>query len=148
MALVSVTRLRIRRWRFMMPFAIYSLRAARQAQRSPGFIGGWLGPSGSRAFWTVTVWTDEAAMKRYRDNGAHKAAMSKMLGWADEGAMARYEQPGTEPPSGPDALQALQSRGRISKVRHPTAEHSAGKTAPDGKAPIVGRVLTPKSRPM
>ena len=146
MALVSVTRLRIRSWRYMLPFALYTLRAARQAQGSSGFLGGWLGTSGSWAFWTVTVWTDETAMKRYRDNGVHKAAMPRMLDWANEGAMARYEQSGTQPPSGPAALSALESRGRISKVRHPTPEHSAGKTAPDGKPPFVGRVMPPKSK--
>jgi hypothetical protein len=143
MALVSVTRLRIRSWRYLLPFALYSLRATGQARRSAGFLGGWVGSSGNRAFWTVTVWTDEAAMKRYRDNGVHKAAMPKMLDWADEGAMARYEQPAPEPPDGAGSYTALLSRGRTSKVRRPTAAHTAGKTAPDGRVPFVGRVLRP-----
>ena len=143
MALVSVTRLRVRSWRYMVPFAVYSLRAVRQARKSGGFLGGWVGSSGNRAFWTVTVWTDEAAMKRYRDSGVHKAAMPKMLDWADEGAMTRYEQPAVESPSGPAAQAALLSRGRTSKVRYPTPAHAAGKTVPDGRAPFVGRVLSP-----
>lgn len=143
MALVSVTRLRIRSWLYMVPFALYTLRAMRQARKSDGFLAGWVGNSGNRAFWTVTVWTDEVAMKRYRDNGVHKAAMPKMLDWADEGAMARYEQPAVEAPSGPAAQAALLSHGRTSKVRHPTPEHTAGKTVPDGRTPFVGRVLPP-----
>jgi hypothetical protein len=143
MPLVSVTRLRIRSWRYMLPFALYTLRATGQARKSTGFLGGWVGSSGNRAFWTVTVWTDEAAMKRYRDSGVHKAAMPKMLDWADEAAMARYEQPVAEPPDGAAAHAALLSRGRTSKVRHPTTAHTAGTTVPDGRAPLVGRVLRP-----
>ena len=144
MPLVSVTRLRIRSWRFLLPFAIYALRSVSQARRSPGFLSGWVGSSGNRAFWTVTVWTDEAAMKRYRDSGVHKAAMPKMLDWGDEGAMARYEQDTSEPPSGPAAQAALLARGRTSKVRNPTLDHLAGKTVPDGKSPFAGRILTPR----
>jgi len=143
MALVSVTRLRIRSWRYVLPFALYTLRATKQARKSTGFLAGWVGSSGNRAFWTVTVWTDEAAMKRYRDNGVHKGAMPRMLDWADEGAMARYEQPALEPPDGTAALAALLSRGRTSKVRHPTPAHVAGKTVPDERVPFVGRVLRP-----
>jgi heme-degrading monooxygenase HmoA len=127
----------------MLPFTIYSLRSASQARRSPGFLGGWLGSSGNRSFWTVTVWDDEAAMKRFRDSGIHKAAMPKMLNWADEGAMARYQQDHTEPPTGAEAMAALDARGRTSKVHHPTPAHAAGKTVPDGRPPFVGRVLSP-----
>ena len=144
MPLVSITRLRIRSWRFLLPFAVYSQRSVAQARKSPGFLSGWVGSSGNRAFWTVTVWTDEAAMKRFRDTGVHKTSMPKMLDWADEGAMARYEQVETDPPTGPEAQAALSSRGRTSKVRNPTPDHVSGKTVPDGKPPYVGRTFTPR----
>ena len=143
MPLVSITRLRIRSWRFMPSFGIYSLRALFQAQKSPGFLAGWVGQSAGRAFWTITVWRDEAAMKHYRDHHAHKAAMPKMLNWGDEAAMARYEQAAGTAPTAVEARDALASRGRISKVRYPTADHAAGKTVPDGRAPFVGRTMRP-----
>jgi hypothetical protein len=143
MPVVSVTRVRIRSWRYMIPFAIYSLRAVRQVRRAPGFLGGWLGQSRGWGMWTVTVWRDEAALKHYRDHDAHKVAMPKMLEWGDEGAMARYEQADANPPSPAAARDALASRGRTSKVRYPTADHVAGTTVPDGRAPFIGRVLRP-----
>jgi hypothetical protein len=141
MPVVSVTRIRIRSWRFMVPFTIYSMRAVHQIRRSPGFLGGWVGRSRGGGMWTVTVWTDEAAMKNYRDHDAHKAAMPGMLDWGDEGSMARYEQAGTQAPTAAEARDALAARGRTSKVRYPTAEHAAGKPVPDGRAPFIGRVL-------
>ena len=143
MPTVSITRLRIRSWRFMPGFVLYTLRSARQIRRAPGFIGGWLGGSGDNAFWTITVWRDEAAMRGFRDKAAHKAAMPYLLHWGDEAAMARYEQSGEDLPDGSAAKTALVARGRTSKVRNPTEAHAAGKTVPDGRAPQVGRVLRP-----
>jgi hypothetical protein len=82
-------------------------------------------------------------MKHYRDSGAHRVAMPKMLNWADEGAMARYQQPDAAAPAGAAALSRLAEGGRTSKVRYPTPEHAAGGTVPDGKQPFVARVLSP-----
>lgn len=142
MPVLSITRLRLRSWRYFPAFALYSLRSARQAEKTGGFIGGWLGGSGANTYWTVTVWRDEAAMKAFRDHDVHKVAMPKLLNWCDEAAMARAEQPAHEAPSGDRAFQLLSQQGRISKVRNPSAEHAAGRTVPDGRAPRPGRRLT------
>lgn len=143
MPVLSITRLRLRSWLFLPSFILYSMRSARQAERTPGFIGGWLGGSGSHAYWTVTAWRDEASMKAFRDRLEHKAAMPKLLNWCNEASVARLAQPEQELPDRDAVLQTLLQRGRTSKVAHPTAEHSAGRTVPDGRAPRVGRRLTP-----
>lgn len=143
MPVVSITRLRLRAWRFLPSFFLYSFRSARQAERTPGFVGGWLGGSGGNAYWTVTAWRDDASMKTFRDRNEHKAAMPKLLNWCDEASVARLEQTGTDVPDGEAVFQTLSRGGRTSKVRHPTAEHSAGRTVPDGRVPRVGRRLAP-----
>ena len=143
MPVLSVTRLRLRSWRFFPSFVLYTLRSTRQVEKASGLLGGWLGGSGANAYWTVTLWRDEAAMKAFRDTDAHKAAMPKLLDWCDESAMARVEQPGDELPDGTQALQLLSQRGRVSKVRNPTAKHAAGQSVPDGRAPRPGRRLRP-----
>ena len=142
MPVLSITRLRLRSWRFFPSFIFYTLRSTRQAEKTAGLLGGWLGSSGASAYWTVTLWRDEAAMKTFRDREAHKAAMPKLLDWCDEAAMARIEQAGHELPDGDRAFRVLAQKGRISKVRNPTAEHAAGQTVPDGRAPRPGRRLT------
>lgn len=145
MPIVSITRLRVRAWRFLPSFFLYTLRSARQAERPTGFIGGWLGGSGGHAYWTVTAWRDEASMKVFRDRDIHKVAMPKLLNWCDEAAVARFDQPGLALPDGDQAFQTLSTRGRTSKVRNPTAEHSSGTTVPDGRAPRMGKRLAPAS---
>jgi len=55
MTFVSVTRLHVRSWRFVVPFLIYTMRSGSQAKRTPGFRGGTLGNDAQRGNWTITL---------------------------------------------------------------------------------------------
>jgi hypothetical protein len=140
---LSITRLRLRHWRYLPLFLIYTTASSRQARRTPGFVAGWLGASGSMTFWTTTVWRDDGAMKAFRDQSWHRAAMPKLLDWCNEAAVARVQQEGDGLPDGSGAYDTLLSRGRLSKVRHPSAAHAAGQLAADGRAPRAGQHLRP-----
>lgn len=147
MAVLSITRLRLRRWRFYPAFLWYALASARQSERTPGFRGGWLGTSGPRTFWTATAWDDERAMRAFRDHDRHASAMPRLLGWCDEASVARWTQPTPDLPDGDEALRALTALGRLSKVRHPSSAHREGSAVSDGRAPRPGKQLRPRSRP-
>jgi len=54
--LASVTRLRLRSFLYLIPFIIYSRRAARQAGTTEGNRGVRLRKSNGLAFWTLTLW--------------------------------------------------------------------------------------------
>jgi len=60
---VSVTRLKLRSPRFLLPFVVYALRSARQAKRSPGNVATGVTRDRHGAFWTRSVWTDQASMR-------------------------------------------------------------------------------------
>jgi hypothetical protein len=138
MPAVSVTRLRVRSLFLMPQFLWHTLRSQRQLKGSPGLLGSTLANAPGRAFWTATVWEDEAAIKRFRDSGAHRQAMPKLLDMCDEASLARWTQDSAELPSAAVMLERLQTIGRTSKVRHPSAGHRAGQTVPDGRAPRRG----------
>jgi hypothetical protein len=120
MPLISVTRLRVRSWWFFPRFALESLNSARQAERSPGFLGGRLLRNSRNAFWTITAWKDEAAMNAFRIAAAHGAVMPSLLDWCDEAAVVHWNQADTELPSWPDAHRHMLNEGRQSKVRYPS----------------------------
>jgi hypothetical protein len=120
MPLVSITRLRVRRWRYLAQFVIQSIRAARQAKRAPESLAVSVLRDADRAFWTPTVWRDEAAMRSFMRLGVHRRIMARLPEWCDEAAVAHWVQDADEPPSWPEAHRRLQQKGRRSRVNHPS----------------------------
>jgi hypothetical protein len=103
MAIVSITRLRVRSWRYLVPFLFYALRSFRQARHSQGKVAASLLRDRDRTFWTCTVWTTESAMKEFMVSGAHRQSMRKLLAWCDEAALVRWEQENHREPNWAEA---------------------------------------------
>ena len=70
MPFASVTRFRVRRWSYLPRFLIQSIRAVRQAKRAAGNLAVSVRRDADRAFWTRTLWRDEAAMRAFMQSGA------------------------------------------------------------------------------
>jgi hypothetical protein len=122
MPLVSVTRLRVRSWRYLVPFIFFALRSSRQAKRAEGNLSVSLLRDANRAFWTRTVWTTESAMKSFMLAGAHGQAMRQLLEWCDEAALVHWTQESDMEPDWQEAYRRLQKDGRRSKVNHPSPD--------------------------
>jgi hypothetical protein len=124
----SITRLRLRSI-LTLPSFIGAVNAInRQLARAPGFLDGALLSEGRLVFWTRSAWTDLDAMKAFRDSGAHRDVMPKLLNWCDEAAVAQWEG---ESETNWDAIYGrLVAQGRSSRVRKPTEAHSAKRYAP------------------
>jgi hypothetical protein len=123
MPLVSITRLRLRSWRYFPGQLWYALLSSRQAKASPGNLAVKVLREANNTFWTCTVWTDEAAMRAFMMSGAHRQAMPRLVEWCDEASVAHYQQETAEPPTWPEAHRRMQTEGRPSKVRHPSEAH-------------------------
>ncbi|HVG33471.1 MAG TPA: antibiotic biosynthesis monooxygenase [Pyrinomonadaceae bacterium] len=143
MTFISVTRLRVRSWRYMPQFVWQSLKTGRQAERAAGFIGGKLLREARNAFWTVTAWEDEAAMRAYRNAGAHREVMPRLLEWCDEASVAHWTQDETTLPDWHEAHRRMAKEGRPSKVKHPSPAQEAKQIATPRPGRIE-RVLKPE----
>jgi hypothetical protein len=124
MPFVSVTRLRLRAMRYLIPFAAYSLLSSRQARRSKGNLGLKLLRDANRTFWTLTVWLSEEEMRRFMMSGAHRRAMPRLLNWCDEASVAHWNQESSTLPASDHAHRSLVELGRPSKVRFPSSDHT------------------------
>jgi heme-degrading monooxygenase HmoA len=71
MTLVSVTRLRLKSWRYLPGFMWHNLLSCWQIVNIKGFVGGKLVLDSNRVFWTVSLWENKLAMQHYRNSGAH-----------------------------------------------------------------------------
>ncbi|MDP9038459.1 MAG: DUF3291 domain-containing protein [Acidobacteriota bacterium] len=123
MPVISITRLRVRSWRFMPAFAVYAIQTRKQALNAPGNRGVDLRPEPGNVFWTASAWDSEAALKQYMMAGAHGRAMPKLMNWCDEASVARWHQETATLPTWQEAHRRMQSEGRRSKVRFPSAAH-------------------------
>jgi hypothetical protein len=124
MPVISVTRLRIRRWWFLPPFFLASYRSAQQAAAAEGNLHVALLRDHNRTFWTATSWTSEAAIKAFMHAAPHGPIMRKLLGWCDEASLVHWTQEAGDLPSWDEAHRRLQQDGRPSKVHQPSAAHA------------------------
>lgn len=125
MALVSVTRLRVRSWQYFFWFFVKVLRSALQARSAGGSAAVLLFGESKNIYWTCTVWTDEASMRSFMTSGAHRTAMPYLMKSCDEASVVHWLQDSEQVPSWSEAHRRMQSEGRRSKVNHPSEAHVA-----------------------
>ena len=125
MPLISVTRLRVRAWRFLPAFLLQAFRSSRQARRAAGNLGAKVLAEAHGTFWTATCWSDEAAMRAFMASGPHGRVMQRLRLWCDEAAVVHWEQQTAAVPTWDEAHLWLQAHGRRSKVLHPSPDHEA-----------------------
>ena len=144
---VSVTRVHMRSWLSVPGFLIRSTRAARQAERSAGFVAGWVGDDSEGGFWTGTVWQTLEAMQAFRNGGVHLKTMPKQRLWCDEASFAHWEQAEPNAPDPETAYQRLAREGMVSKLAEPSARHKAGEkvgsTMPRPRRHLKPRAIHP-----
>ena len=124
MIFVSLTRLRVRSSRFVPLFALYTFRSLRQVKKASGFQKGALLADRRWTFWTLTAWDTQESMRQFMTSGTHKEAMPRLLHWCDEASVARWTQPEATLPSWTEADKRMRETGRISKVLHPSPQHT------------------------
>ena len=128
MPFLSVTRLRIRRWWFLPKFFLHAMRSLKQAKAADGVIEARTLNDANLTFWTVSLWEDEAAMRKYFTTGAHKEAMPYLRKWCDEARTANATVDQRTFPD-KDFLHRLVSSGRPSKLDRPNQNHLTGLVA-------------------
>jgi hypothetical protein len=125
MSTVSVTRLRVRSWRFLPLFFFHAVRSAWQVRKASGVQSATLLREDWRTYWTRTIWTDEAAMRKFMISGNHRVAMPTLLYICDEASVGRWDQHDSTRPSWDEVHRRMQQEGRPSKVNNPTAAQKA-----------------------
>jgi hypothetical protein len=142
--LASVTRLRLRSVRFLPQFLWRTFLSQRQLERAAGFLGGRLLVDPGMTFWTLTVWESEQAMRGFRGSGAHARVMARLPEWCNEAAYGHWVKTGDPIPTWEEAYERLVAEGRLSRVAHPTQDHSERKFAEPRLKPLIGADIQPK----
>jgi len=69
-------------------------------------------------------------MRAYMVNGAHKAAMPRLLVWCDEASVVHWTSDTPGLPGWAEAEARMRRDGRPSKLHHPAPGHAAMAFAP------------------
>ncbi len=130
MPVISITRVRVRSWRFLPAFFLSVMRVGRQAAAAQGNLAVRIFADKHNTFWTATSWNSEAEMRAFMLAQPHGPAMRKLLNWCDESSLVRWTQAEATLPEWAVAHRRLIAEGRPSKVNYPTAAHTAHTPAP------------------
>ena len=123
MVFISVTRLRLRSLLYL-PLFLWKVRlTTRQSVNTPGFLGGELLRDGNHTFWTMTAWEEQAAMRIYRNAGAHRSVMPRLQDWCDEASVVHWQQTDSSLPNWEEAHRRLVADGFSTKLSHPSSAH-------------------------
>lgn len=123
MAVHSVTRIRIRSWRFVPVFLWHAGRVVRQAGESPGNLGVAVLKDKNRVYWTKTVWETQDDMRAFMVSGAHGKVMPRLGRWCDEAALVQFEADTDRWPTWDEAHERLQAEGRKTRLPTMTQDH-------------------------
>jgi hypothetical protein len=143
MTVVSLTRLRLRRFWHLPAFLRHANASAGQLRNMPGFTGGYLAFNWKWTFWTVSCWQSREAMHAYRGSGAHAAAMKHLPVWCEEAAVATIEGEGLVLPPPAEATRLMKEHGRLTRVDNPSRAQQALECWPDGRVPGISRRIVP-----
>jgi hypothetical protein len=124
--LASVTRLRLRSWRFLLPFVIHASRSHKQAQAAQGCGVVVTRKTAGLAFWTLSVWESEAQLRAYLGSEPHRSAIPKLFPWCDEAATTHWGVESSRLPEWTEATAKLLAQGRLLRVRFPSEAQRNG----------------------
>ncbi|WP_326824662.1 DUF3291 domain-containing protein [Streptosporangium sp. NBC_01639] len=112
-ALVMASRLEVKSLRQVPGFLMASVTLLRQARRSPGALGVALKAElFKRTFWTVSAWTDRAAVQAYAVTEPHKSTMRRKRAVMRESTFVFWTVPTGELPITWDQVRHRLARER------------------------------------
>ena len=107
-----LTYLPLKRWRAIPKFMRYTSQIQRQLADSEGLIGYALDAKVlSRDFWTLSVWEDEASLRRFVQQNPHEKVMMDLLPHMGQTAFVPFKVDASSiPPDWEDTKRRMRER--------------------------------------
>lgn len=144
MVFISVTRLHLKSPLYLPTFWWHTALSAWQIINTPGFLGGKFLGDDRGGNWTLTVWEKQAAMKYYRNSGAHRRVMPNIQKWCDEAAVVHWEQPDGNP-TWEEIHRRMIAQGHITRLSQPSVAQLEKKIPLPSSEALAG-VLCPRKK--
>jgi hypothetical protein len=118
-AVIVVTRLRLRDPAVQDAFFTDAVAAIEQAQKADGNLGVDALADANNAWWSVTSWQDRRAMLAFVGNQPHRSIMDHLDRYCDEATFVDWEQDSPDLPDWPTGHRHLVADGQAAELTHP-----------------------------
>ena len=125
MAVVVITRLRLRDPSLLDDFFVAASTALDAALKSDGNVHGDAIAEANNTWWTASVWQDRGSMASFVRSYAHRRAMGGMNEWCDEATFVDWEQDDAALPDWQAAYQRLVADGQSATLPHRSSQNDA-----------------------
>ena len=133
MAVIVVTRLRLKDPALLDDFFTDALAAIEQAQKSDGNLGVDALADANNAWWSVTSWQERRLMHSYVRTEPHRTIQSHLDRYCDEATFVDWEQDSADLPDWQTNWRHLVADGQAAELSQPSAAHQTR----DFPAPVV-----------
>ena len=120
MAVIVVTRLRLKDAALLDEFFTDAVAALEQAQKSDGNLGVDALGDANNAWWTVSSWQDRRLMHAFVGNQPHRSIMGRLDHYCDEATFVDWEQDSPDLPDWPTTHRHLVADGTAAELTHPS----------------------------
>ena len=120
MAVIVVTRLRLRDPAVLDEFFTDAVAAIEQAQKAEGNLGADALADANNAWWSVSSWQDRRLMRAFVDNLPHQNIMTRLDHYCDEATFVDWEQDSPDLPDWQTSHQHLVADGQAAELTHPS----------------------------
>jgi hypothetical protein len=129
LALIVVTRLRLRDAQVVDEFFAAAIAVVEQAQSSEGNLAADVLADADNTYWTRTSWTAQKTMRQFMVTEPHRTTMDRIDDWCDEATYVAWEQPEATLPDWAVAHARLIAQGQVVTLAHASPDN-AGRTFP------------------
>lgn len=125
MALIVVTRLRLRDAQFFDEFFAAAVAVVEQATSADGNFAAEVLAEAHNTYWTRTCWPDEEAMRRFMVTEPHRSTMDRIDDWCDEATFVKWEQSEVALPDWEVAYGRLIAAGQVVNLPFESSENAS-----------------------
>ena len=133
MAVIVVTRLRLKDPAFFDEFFASAVAIVEQAQSSEGNLAADVLAEANNTYWTRTAWRERDLMNTFVASEPHLSTMGRIADWCDEATFVDWDQASTDPPDWQVGYTRLVASGQPANLTHATGAHHTR----DFPAPVV-----------
>ena len=138
MAVIVVTRLRLKNPALLDEFFTDAVAAIEQAQKSAGNLGADALADANNTWWSVSSWQARGPMRAFVNGEPHRAITTRLDHYCDEATFVDWEQDSPDLPDWQTSWRHLTADGQVAELTHASAANQTRDFRVPAEPPAAG----------